>query len=110
MITKSFISLLRNADTAGQLEHAKKWQVIDLNTVESELKSKPDLKQEMAHLSSHYPSLCIHILRYLNKHQMIEKYMSWCKKFENDPKNYSIYIHGYFLVWLDQQRKAGKLK
>ena len=33
-----------------------------------------------------------------------------CKGFENDCKNYSWYVHGYWLPWLDYQREAGKLK
>ena len=36
--------------------------------------------------------------------------MSKCMAYENDEENYSLYVHGYWLVWLDQQRKAGKLK
>ena len=33
------IKYLKEADEAGQLEHAKKWQVIDINLVDTELES-----------------------------------------------------------------------
>ena len=36
--------------------------------------------------------------------------MSACKKLENDYNNYSLYVHGWWLIWLAQQRQAGKLK
>ena len=36
--------------------------------------------------------------------------MSKCRGFKNDAEKISLYIHGYFLVWLDLQRKLGKLK
>ena len=36
--------------------------------------------------------------------------MSYCKQFENDHENYSLYIHGYLLHWHHQQRQAGRLK
>ena len=36
--------------------------------------------------------------------------MNKCKLYEIAEEKYSLYIHGYFLPWLDQQRKAGKLK
>ena len=32
-----------------------------------------------------------------------------CKKLENDDNKFSQYIHEYWLPWLDEQRKAGKL-
>ena len=84
--------------------------MIDMSKVVKELETQPSQIEMMPFLSQQYPSLFVYMLRCLNMQKEIELYMSKCKKFENDPKNYSIYIHGYFLVWLDQQRKAGKLK
>ena len=39
----------------------------------------------------------------------INKYMEKCKAYENDVENFSLYIHGFLLIWLRQQREAGKL-
>ena len=35
--------------------------------------------------------------------------MANCKEFECDPENYTLYIHGYLLIWLHKQRQLGKL-
>ena len=64
----------------------------------------------MNYLSCAYPSLYIHLLGFLDEPDRIELYMAKCKQLENDRKIFTLYIHGYFLPWLDQQRKAGKLK
>ena len=39
------ISVLRKADDAGRLEHARKYQVIDLNTIESKLEKLDSNKE-----------------------------------------------------------------
>ena len=36
--------------------------------------------------------------------------MNQCKQYEEDHDKYSLYIHGFWLVWLDRQREAGVLK
>ena len=114
---------MKQADEVGQLEHARKHQVIDLSTVQSKLeifvhKEKTvegkrvkltPFKQKMGYLSEEYPSLFIFILEFFDMTDRIEEYMTKCKVYENDPYRYSLYLHGYLLVWLDQQRKRGKL-
>ena len=111
------IPFLREADEAGQLENAKKYQVIDLSTVESELEkfawyeekivegeqiNLTNIKKKMDFLSEEYPSLFIFILEFFDMTDKIEQYMNKCKTYEEDPYKYSLYVHGYFLVWLDQ--------
>ena len=39
----------------------------------------------------------------------LTRYMEECKKYENSNNNYSTYVHGYFLPWLQQQRDAGNI-
>ena len=68
------------------------------------------LQQKMDFLGNEYPSLLIFILESFDKTERIEQYMNKCKAYEEDRYKYSLYVHGYFLVWLDQQRKEGKLK
>ena len=68
------------------------------------------LQQKMDFLGNEYPSLFIFILESFDKTERIEQYMNKCKAYEEDRYQYSLYVHGYFLVWLDQQRKEGKLK
>ena len=64
----------------------------------------------MVYLSEEYPRLYILILEFFGMTDRIEQYMSKCKAYENDRYKYSLYVHGYLFVWLDQQRKEGKLK
>ena len=55
----------------------------------------------MEYLREEYPSLYIVVLKSLNMTDKIKDYMKKCKGYEKDPYKYSLYIHGYFLVWLD---------
>ena len=64
----------------------------------------------MDFLGNEYPSLFIFILESLDMTERIDQYMNMCKGYEEDRYKYSLYVHGYFLVWLDQQRREGKLK
>ena len=91
--------------------------MIDISTVESKLGSfisneerkvedkketLTPLQQKMDYLSEEYPRLFMIILESFDMTDRIEQYMSKCKEYEDDPYRYSLYVHGYFLVWLDQ--------
>ena len=118
------IPFLKKADKAGQLEHAKKYQLIDLNTLESKLEnftsngeeivegksvSLTPFQQKIDYMSKAYPRLFIFILDQFGMKDRIEKFLAKCKAYEDDRYKYSLYVHGYLLVWLDQQRQEGKL-
>ena len=94
------IEHLKEANEAGLLDHAKKYQAIDLNTVEKELANKATRKLKMIFLAEEYPSLFVYMLGLYGKKDKIQKYMAKCKTFENNRDKYSIYIHGYLLIWL----------
>ena len=40
----------------------------------------------------------------------LKQYQQRYKIYEDDPNYYSMYVHGYFIPWLERQRAAGKLK
>ena len=40
----------------------------------------------------------------------MHQYMQECKTYENDPYEYSLFVHGYLIPWYEQQYKAGKIK
>ena len=113
------MKFLKEADEAGQLENARKHQVIDLSTVEGKLENFIEneerivdgksvnftpFQRKMDYLSEAYPRLYLLILDHFDMTDRIEQYMAKCKAYEKDPYKYSLYVHGYFLVWLDQQR------
>ena len=93
---------LREADETGRLEHARKWQVIKLDVVSTELDTMINLQDKMNYLSESYPGLFICILEHLSMTDKIEDYMTQCKEYENDRERYSLYIQGYLLIWLEQ--------
>ena len=64
----------------------------------------------MSHLKRFYPSLYICVLQHLKRKDLLDKYMQECKEYINDSKKYSLFIHGYLIPWVDQQRADGKLK
>ena len=58
-----------------------------------------------------YPCLYIAVLEHQNKIQEKQEFMAECKKYENGaPLDYSKYVHGFLIPWLDTQRREGKLK
>ena len=73
-----------------------------MSIVESKLETFKSSKQIMDYLSQAYPSLYLYILEHLQMNDEIEQYMAKCKEYENDHEKFSLYVHGYFLVWLDQ--------
>ena len=58
---------MKEADEEGLLDHAKKYQAIDLNTVENELANKATRKLKMIFLAEEYPGLFVYMLRYYGK-------------------------------------------
>ena len=78
--------------------------MIDLDIVESKLEEigHLPLSQKVDILGNEYPRLFIFILESFDMTERIYEYMDKCKAYENDCYKYSFYVHGYFLVWLDQ--------
>ena len=64
----------------------------------------------LVYLRDCYPTLYVFVLEHFKMQDKAEEYMSECKKYENEAQNYTLYIFGYWLPWLNQQRRAGKLK
>ena len=63
----------------------------------------------MRHMRDLYPSLCIYILKKYNDKAKIEEYRAHYKSYEDDPHDYCMYVHGYFIPWIEDLRAAGKL-
>ena len=57
---------LIDADEAGQLEHTKKHQVVDMRTIQEKLESQESQELKMNFLSEEYPSLFVFILEHFN--------------------------------------------
>ena len=70
--------------------------------VEGKLVNLTPLQRKMDYLSGAYPRLYIFILKFFDMTDRVEQYMTMCKPYEDNHEKYSLYVHGYFLVWLDQ--------
>ena len=70
-----------------------------MSKIEKKLEALPSQKLKKNFLSEEYPSLYVYILEQLNFTGKIEEYMAVCKAYEDDLENYSLYIHGYLLLW-----------
>ena len=64
----------------------------------------------MQYLMAHFPCLCIHVMKKNGMKRELEKYMEDCKaKEDGEIGQYSLYVHGYWLPWLEMEREAGNL-
>ena len=81
-----------------------------MQEVREALKGHTILKGKLKYLKKNYPCLAIFVLKGMGMDAEITKYMQECKTYERDFRRYSIYIHGYWLPWLEMQRVAGKIK
>lgn len=79
------IKMLADFDKNGELENVKKLQVLDLDTIDDELRVLQSFGERMIHLSKFYPCLYIFVLKYFDKTDRLEQYMLECKNFEGDP-------------------------
>ena len=105
------MKVLRDADKKGQLEIAKEWQEIDLDLVEEELNKSKGFSAKTAVLARKYPSLNIFLLGKLNQYEKLKKYILECKAYETANFNkYCLYIHGYLIPSLQNQRLNGLIK
>ena len=69
---------LEDADVASQLEHAKTFQMINIDNVNEKLNNLESQMQKMKFLSEEYPSLFVFVLEYLNLTDRIMQYMAKC--------------------------------
>jgi len=78
--------------------------------LQEDLTNQTTTARKLRYLSEVYPHIYRFVLVQLNQTEKLEKYEKKCMKYLNQPEKYYLYVHGYFLPWLDQQRREGKLK
>ena len=69
------IQILRKADEQELLRTAKRWQVIDLEILDQELKDIQAYDQQMLFLSCLYPSLYLFVLTHTNQEEKKNLFM-----------------------------------
>ena len=101
--------ILQEAYESDQLVKAMKYQPFDHNELQQALTEQATTARKLRYLSQTYPHIYRFVLVHLNQTEALEKYEKKCMTYLNRPKKYYLYIHGYFLPWLDQQRMEAKL-
>ena len=94
-----------------RLKDLTRWQEFDRRTMQDELRAAKSRKEELDILRNKYTCLYLFALKALNRQREYDNFTNRCKKYrKGKPENYSVYVHGYFLPWLEEQRAAGLLK
>ena len=89
----------------GILSRCTRWQIIDIDFVACELEKQDTLTQKKNWLKLNYPSLALFIMKEMDCLKELMEYQKFCKDCEfGDYLSYSLYIHGWLLPWLDEQR------
>ena len=85
------------------------YQEIDLGSIGEELNKYSNQKEKLEYLSHSYPCLYIFILKELNFTEKLEHYKLKCKGLEEVNHQYSLYVHGFLIPYLEELREGGKL-
>ena len=99
LLSMNLIRFLQEADQDGKLESAKKYQVIDFQKI---IEGWDNDEQQKTYLSRNYPSLYRYVITELGTEQSLTRYETCCQSLENDHKKFSLYLHGYFLPWIEK--------
>ena len=65
------------------------------------LKNNLTIGLKLKFLMQSYPSLAVMVLKKMGRHSDAEKFIQKCKEYEHDYQNYTYYIFGYLIPWLD---------
>ena len=57
-----------------------------------------------------YPYHAVFVMKKEGMWKELDQYMERCKGYENDYKNYSLYVHVYLPMYFQSLRDARKLK
>ena len=90
-------------DKTNTLDLITTQQSLDIASIDRQLKGISDSRKKMMHLQLNYPSIYIYILRKLfDREDEIQTFMEKCKKLKySHHKDYSLYLHGYLIPYLN---------
>ena len=62
-------------------------------------------------LGQNFPCLFVFVMKQRGMLQALSEYMEKCKNLEKDDvSQFRLYVHGYWIPWLQEQRELGLLK
>ena len=92
-------------------QEVHQWQIINIREVQRQMSWCETDEERLTLLREGYPRMYIYVMTYIGRLEKVKEYRNECKKLEcGGIADYSYYVHGWFLVWLDEQRAAGKLR
>ena len=92
-------------------EEVHEWQIVNVEELVQRVKACKTREDGFEILRKGYPRMYIYVMTRIGMLDKVKEYREECKKLENaEATQYSYYIHGWFLVWLEEQRAAGKIK
>ena len=92
-------------------QEVHQWQIINIKEVQRQMSWCETEEERLTILRKGYPRMYIYVMTYIGRLEKVKEYRNECKKLEcGSMADYSYYVHGWFLVWLDEQRAAGKLR
>ena len=91
--------MLKRATEQDKSDMAKHMH-FDERSVIRKLETLSTTKLKIYYLQHRYPSIAIFVMKKADMKNALAEYTAKCKSFENDWANYSYYVHGYFIQWL----------
>ena len=104
----SIISVLRSAELSGDLIKPTRFMHVDIESVNKILEKKPNQEECFRFILKNYPCLVKLVCTKLGEKDRYERYLKWYKNMTNVDE-YTFYVHGYFIPWIDEQKEAGLL-
>ena len=81
---------------------------VDIDSVKQTLEEKQNQEECFNFIMKNYPCLVKLVLTKLGEKERLDKYTQWCKN-KTNVAEYTFYVHGYFIPWIDEQKEAGLL-
>ena len=110
LVPYSIVKDLREAMANGQLRKVTDGFKVNLKYLIEFISKMKTNKHRLNFLGERYPDLCIFVMKKRGMQDELQEYMDRCRSYENDPERYTLYIRGYWLPYLQQQKDKGLLK
>ena len=85
-------------------EVVHEWQIVNVEELVKRVQACKSREESFEILRKGYPRMYIYVMTRIGMHDKVKEYREECKKLENaeEATQYSYYIHGWFLVWLEE--------
>ena len=99
-LVKGAFQILKEAEASGDLQMVTRYQHAEYRTVMGALKKIGDSEKRIEFLSQEYPGLYLYVMKERGMRKEANDYMEQCKLLRDSHEQYSFFVHGYFLPYL----------